>query len=84
MIRALVIALTVGASGCGPSYIILDVDADLMVPAEADSLHVVTLDPDDLTRELANVDFVLGETDAFPIEILLEPSTPTIVRIVLE
>ncbi len=67
----------VAMSGCGPSYIILEIFADLAIPTEADSLHVVTLDPDDLDRVLANVDFPLVEGDAFPLEILLEPSDGT-------
>lgn len=71
-----------GLAGCGSSYIILEVEADLTVPTEANSLHVVTVDPNDLSDQLANVDFVLDDGDAFPIEILLEPSieTPSVVR----
>jgi hypothetical protein len=71
-----------GLAGCGSSYILLEVEADLTVPSEANSLHVITIDPDNLSDQLANVDFVLDDGDAFPIEVLLEPSaaTPSVVR----
>ena len=64
-------------SGCGPSYIVLEISAELTIPTEANSLHVVTLDPDNLDNVFANVDFPLVDGDAFPLEILLEPSDAT-------
>ncbi|MEE8408435.1 MAG: hypothetical protein V3T05_02405 [Myxococcota bacterium] len=77
LLSALCGVALVAMSGCGPSYIILEISADLAIPTEANSLHVVTLDPDDLNRVLANVDFLLVEGDAFPLDVLLEPSDGT-------
>jgi hypothetical protein len=66
-----------GVSACGSSFIILRVDAELSVPAQANSLQVVTLDVADLTRELANVDLPLVAGDEFPLDVLLEPADDT-------
>ncbi len=70
------------ASACGPSYIVLEIDAELSVPSDANSLQVITLDANDLDRVLANVDLPLEEGQSFPVEVLLEPSgdTPALVR----
>jgi hypothetical protein len=78
----LAIAGLLGAGACGPSFIILEIDADLTIPTDANSLQIVTLDADNLDDELANVDLPLEDGQAFPVEVLLEPSgdTPSTVR----
>ena len=83
MIRAVTWALALLlCSGCGPSYIVLEISANLSVPTDANSLHVITVDPNDDSREFANVDFLLTVDDEFPLEILLEPAdtTPSVVQ----
>jgi len=73
------IALVAGSGlcGCGDTYIILKVQADLQVPAQADGLHVVTLDTADLTRTLADEQLTLTAGESFPLEVLLEPKSDT-------
>ena len=75
--RCLWLAALLLCSGCGPSYIILEISAELSIPTDANSLHVITSDPNDPTREFANVDFLLTVNDEFPLEVLLEPADNT-------
>jgi hypothetical protein len=64
-------------AACGPSFIILEIDADLTIPSDVNSLQIITLEEADLSNELANVDFELKDGDTFPLEVLLEPSGDT-------
>lgn len=68
-----------GLAACGPSFVVLEIDSDLIIPTEANSLQIVTLEEADLDNELANVDLLLEDGQTFPVEVLLEPSgdTPT-------
>ncbi len=75
--RAALILLLGTACGCGPSFILLEIDAPLEIPAAANSLQIVTLDAESLTEILADVDLLLEAGDSFPLEVLLEPSDDT-------
>ncbi|MFC1611200.1 hypothetical protein ACFL6C_09585 [Myxococcota bacterium] len=72
-------------AGCGPSFIILEVDAlasqsprtSFSIPDEVDSIQIVTMDAKNPDAELANQDWPLEDGQVFPLEILLEPSDGT-------
>jgi len=63
--------------GCGSSYIVLEVEADLEIPVETDSLHVVAYDADEIEIALLNIVPPLKAGMAFPLDVLLEPSADT-------
>ncbi|MBI5511581.1 MAG: hypothetical protein HY903_22725 [Deltaproteobacteria bacterium] len=76
--RLLLTALAVGGvCGCGDSYIVLEIAADLKIPDDADQLQVTTMDAADVTQILADQTFTLESGQRFPIEVLLEPSDAT-------
>jgi hypothetical protein len=66
-----------GSVGCGSSFIILRIDAELTIPTQANSLQVTSFDAADLSRVLADVDLTLSSGDEFPMDVLLEPSADT-------
>jgi hypothetical protein len=65
------------SAGCGPSYIVLEVQAELAIPAETDELHVVAHDADEVDVALLNIRAPLESSSTFPLDVVLQPSGDT-------
>ena len=63
-------------SGCGGSYIILEIHADLQIPDDVDRLTIVTQNADG-SSTLNVADLQLEASQSFPIDVLLEPGDTT-------
>lgn len=64
-------------SGCGDTFVVLELHSELEIPEQVDQLHLVCIDPDQPEPARLNVAPRLREGMMFPLEVVLEPSSDT-------
>jgi hypothetical protein len=77
MSRILLVVALFGLTACGPSFIILEINADLEIPTEANTVRIITRQEANLDNVLFDRELALEDDQSFPIEVLFEPSEHT-------